>query len=75
MAISRVARPQGGWPAEIFYPFGHPSPCAHAHLSLPNMVPTTTMEAEGEQRADFGDVKGDALCLGARGSLSQARMA
>jgi hypothetical protein len=23
-----VARPQGGWPAALFYPFGHPTPCA-----------------------------------------------
>jgi hypothetical protein len=25
-AISGVARPQGGWPAAVFYPFGHPTP-------------------------------------------------
>jgi hypothetical protein len=30
MAVSEVARPQGKWPAAVFYPFGHPTPYADA---------------------------------------------
>jgi hypothetical protein len=26
MAVSGVAHPQGGWPATVFYPLGHPAP-------------------------------------------------
>jgi hypothetical protein len=29
-AVSGVARPQDGRPAAVFYPFGHPTPYAHA---------------------------------------------
>jgi uncharacterized protein YyaL (SSP411 family) len=28
MAVSGVARQQGGWPLAVFYPFGHPTPYA-----------------------------------------------
>jgi hypothetical protein len=28
MDISGVARPQGKWPAAVFYPFEHPKPYA-----------------------------------------------
>jgi hypothetical protein len=30
MNVSGVARPQGGWPPAVFYPFGHPTPYASA---------------------------------------------
>jgi hypothetical protein len=30
-AVSGVARPQGGRPATIFYPFGQPTPYAYVH--------------------------------------------
>jgi hypothetical protein len=29
-AVSEIARPQGGWPAAVFYPFGHRTPYAYA---------------------------------------------
>jgi hypothetical protein len=29
MAVSGVVCPQGGQPAAVFYPFGHPMPYAH----------------------------------------------
>jgi hypothetical protein len=29
MAVSGVACPQGGQPATVFYPFGHPSPYSY----------------------------------------------
>jgi hypothetical protein len=31
-AVSGVARLQGGQPTAVFYPFGHPTPYAHANL-------------------------------------------
>jgi hypothetical protein len=29
MAVSGLAHPQRGWLAAVFYPFGHPMPCAY----------------------------------------------
>jgi hypothetical protein len=34
MVVARVARPQGGWPAAVFYPLKHPIPYAFAIHSL-----------------------------------------
>jgi hypothetical protein len=33
IAVSGVAHPQGGQPAAVFYPFGHPTPYAHTSPS------------------------------------------
>jgi len=30
-ALWRIARPQGGWFAAVFYPFRHPTPYAYDH--------------------------------------------
>jgi hypothetical protein len=34
VAVSGVARPQGWRPAAVFYPIGHPEPCAYASCPL-----------------------------------------
>jgi hypothetical protein len=36
MAVSGVAFPQGGRPASVFYPFGHPTPyaCVNSRLGF-----------------------------------------
>jgi hypothetical protein len=33
MAVSGVAHPQDGWPAAVFFPFGHPMPYAYTNSS------------------------------------------
>jgi len=43
-AVLGVARPQGGWPAAVFFPLGYPTPYGPGKLWVKSMIRGTILK-------------------------------